>query len=201
MAVVMGIGDSPNPQRDVEGALLAFKKQTEKCPVVIISIEGDANSAQLPGILGCAKTVGFESPHFANVVVDLSALFAANCTRPLTDLRVTTVRVGDLEESESVPYLAGILETQSPDKINTDDANTLAKTVVESLGGNFGKLHDFAELAEGLDAMQAKAEFARLIATEQTWVEMIISLFDSYRFSRHCSWHTRCRWSSSIAPS
>jgi hypothetical protein len=69
---------------------------------------------------------------------------------PLTDLRVTAVLVGDLEDSECVPYLAGILETQEtqfPGKINTDLAKTLANLVVESLGGNFENLHGFAKLA------------------------------------------------------
>jgi hypothetical protein len=132
-----------------------------------LSTEGNLNSALLADILNYAKSVGYEPPHFANVVVDLSAVFATNCTRPLTDLRVTAVRVVDLEASESKPYLARVLETQSTDKINATEASALATTVVEALGGSFSKLRDFAKLANGLDATQAEAAATRLIAYEQ----------------------------------
>jgi hypothetical protein len=78
-----------------------------------------------------------------------------------------------------VPYLANILETQFPDRINVADAKTLATTVVKALGGNFEKLHEFAQLAKGLDAMQTEAAAARLIATEQSLAGDSLQVFFS----------------------
>lgn len=170
--------------RDLELAFTQFTAKNKRKPVLILSVEGLSSGALLRSVLTVAKTHGYDGGKLLDVVVDLSALFAAHSlTTSINNLRANPIYVEDVEGADAIDFLEQALVARTD--VSKTEANTLAQELLSVVGGNFATLEKFilavtkVDEDDIVDVARVRNQIALTIRTEMTSAEANLQKFFS----------------------